>query len=108
MRANYVILILLMGLATYLTRVGFLAFSKKVKLPNVVYRSLKYIPVAILATLIFPGVFIPNGKLDIALANPYLGASVVTAGTVLISKNSIISIVLGIISLVVLRILFNL
>ena len=103
MRADYVILILLMGLVTYLTRVGFLVFSKKVKLPNVIYRSLKYIPVSILATLIFPGIFIPNGKFDIALTNPYIGASVITVGTVLISKNSIISIVLGIVSLVVLR-----
>ncbi|MBS3983347.1 MAG: AzlD domain-containing protein, partial [Dethiobacter sp.] len=36
-------------------------------------------------------------------ANPYIIAGVVTVGTVLISKNSILSIILGIISLVALR-----
>jgi branched-subunit amino acid transport protein len=92
-----------MGLATYFTRVSFLVFFKKVKMPDIIYRSLKYIPVSILATLIFPGIFIPNDKLDIAITNPYIIAGVVTVGTVLISKNSILSIVLGIVSLVALR-----
>ena len=103
MRTHYVILFLLMALATYLTRVSFLVFSKKIKMPDVLYRSLKYIPSAILATLIFPGILVPAGKLDIAVANPYIWAAAVTVGTVLISKNSIISILLGIASLVVLR-----
>lgn len=106
MRAEYVILFLLMGLVTYLTRAPFLVFSKTIKMPQLVARSLKYIPAAILATLIFPGIFVPTGALDIGLTNPYIWAAVVTAGTVLLSKNSLAGIVSGMISLVVLRQLF--
>ena len=103
MRTDYVILIFLMGLATYVTRACFLIFSKRIKLPNLLNRSLKYIPVSILATLIFPGIFIPNGKLDISVMNPYFVAGVITIGTILLSKNSILSILAGITSLVILR-----
>lgn len=103
MRREYVILVLLMGLVTYLTRAPFLVFSKKIKLPKVIARSLKYFPAAILATLIFPGIFVPGGSLDIGLTNPYLWAGAVTAGIVLFSKNSIAGIVSGLVCLVVLR-----
>ena len=103
METKYVILILLMGLVTYLTRVSFFLLSRKVKLPDLVFRSLKYILVAILATIIFPGIFVPNKELDIAITNPYIWAALITAGTLIISKNSLAGIVLGIASLVVLR-----
>ena len=88
METKYVILILLMGLVTYLTRVSFFLLSRKVKLPDLVFRSLKYIPVAILATLIFLGYLFPI-KLDIAITNPYIWAALITAGTLIISKNSL-------------------
>lgn len=103
MRAEYIILFIAMGLVTYLTRAPFLVFSKRIEMPPLIVRSLKYIPVAILATLIFPGIFVPTGTLDIGPANPYLWAGVVTAATVSLSKNSIAGIVSGMISLVVLR-----
>jgi branched-subunit amino acid transport protein len=92
-----------MGLATYLTRVIFLVGSKNLEIPKVIHRSLKYIPVSILATLIFPGIFMPNGKLGFAITNPYIGAAIVTIIVVLTSKNSIISIIMGIGSLLLFR-----
>lgn len=104
MQSNYIILILLMGLATYSTRAGFLVFSKKIKMSNLMRCSLKYIPISILTTLIFPGIFMPDNQLDISLTNHYIWAGLITASTVLISKNSILSILLGIISLITLRI----
>lgn len=103
MRTEYVILFFLMGLVTYLTRASFLVFSKKIRMPEVISRSLKYIPPAILATLIFPGILIPNGKLQLAFTNVYIWAAAITVGTILITRNSIASIVLGIASLVFFR-----
>jgi branched-subunit amino acid transport protein len=92
-----------MSLVTYLTRAPFLVFSKKLKMPDLIARSLKYIPAAILATLIFPGIFAPNGELAITVTSSYIWAAIVTAGIVLISKNSVAGIVSGMISLVLLR-----
>ena len=106
MPRDYIILVLLMGLVTYLTRAPFLVFSKKIKMPKVIARTLKYFPAAILATLIFPGIFVPSGTLDIGLTNPYLWAGAVTGVIVLVSKNSIAGIVSGLVCMVVLRQMF--
>ncbi|GAV22851.1 AzlD domain-containing protein [Carboxydothermus pertinax] len=103
MKTEYILLILLMAMVTYLTRVSFLVLFTNKNLPTVIQRALRYIPVAILATLIFPGIFAPQGKLDVSLTNPYIGASLITVASLLIGKNAILSIVLGITSLVVLR-----
>ncbi|GAV25265.1 branched-chain amino acid transporter AzlD [Carboxydothermus islandicus] len=103
MKIEYILLIILMAVVTYLTRVSFLVLFTSKNLPTIIYRALKYIPVAIFATLIFPGIFAPQGKLDLSLTNPYIGASFITVVSLLIGKNAILSIVLGITSLVVLR-----
>ncbi|PAB55918.1 AzlD domain-containing protein [Anaeromicrobium sediminis] len=103
MRLEYIILIVLMGIVTYITRVSFLVFFNNKNISKVLNRSLKYIPASILAALIFPGVFAPSGNLDMAITNPYIGASGITIISVLLSKNSAFSIVLGIVSLVLLR-----
>lgn len=103
MRIEYIFLILAMGIVTYLTRVSFLVLSKNVVMPKTLTQSLKYIPPAILATLIFPGVLAPQGKLFITLTNPYLWASLITVLVILLLKNPVLSIVLGIFSLMAIK-----
>lgn len=103
MGRDYVILVLMMGLVTYLTRAPFLVFSKKIKMPDLAARSLKYFPVAILSALIFPVILVPEGRLDLTMANPYILSGVITGGIVLVSKNSIAGILSGLVSLAVLR-----
>lgn len=93
----------MMAIATYLTRMSFLVFSQKFKMPQIVNISLKYIPVAILSTLVFPGIFSPYGKLNISYNNPYIIAAIITVFGVLISKKSIVGIIIGSISLIILR-----
>lgn len=101
MRLEYMILIILMGIVTYITRFVFLIYLKNKNLSPFLSRSLNYIPISIFATLIFPDLFISQGKLN--LTNPYIGAGCITALSVLICKNTLLSIVLGIIFLLLLR-----
>lgn len=93
----------MMACVTYLTRMVFLVSSKKLKMPQIVNSSLKYIPVAILSTLVFPGIFSPNGKLYVSYGNPYIIAAIITVIAVLLSKKSIVGIILGSASLIALR-----
>lgn len=102
-RLEYAAIILMMGLVTYLTRVAMLAYSNRVAMPQVIQRSLKYIPAAILSALIFPGVFTPQGRLSFSPANPYLLAAVVTTAIVILTKKPVLGIVLGIGAMILLR-----
>lgn len=103
MRTQTVVLIVLMGLVTYATRAGFLGIARQAELHPLLKRALKYVPVSILATLVFPAVLAPKGKLEAPLTNPYLGAALLTVVLLLVTKRQWLAIVLGIASLVALR-----
>ena len=92
-----------MAIVTYITRASFLVFFTNKKIPKLLQRFLKYMPVSILSALIFPSIFTPQGKLYLSIGNPYIGASFITIASILLTKKSPFSIVLGIISLIMLK-----
>ena len=79
MRWYYVLLILLMAAVTYATRVGFLGVARQAELHPLLRRALEYVPVSILAALVFPAVLAPSGHVEQPLGNPYVWAAVATA-----------------------------
>ena len=101
MRIELINLIFFMGIVTYITRVSFLLYFKNRKIPTKLFLSLKYIPISIFSALIFPNIFIFDGKFNIV--NPYFFASTITIICMVISRNYIISISFGIASLSVIR-----
>ena len=103
MHMKYIILIILMAITTYITRASCLVFFNNKKIPKLIQRFLKYIPVSILASLIFPSIVAPHGSIYLNITNPYIVASVITIASILLIKKGAISIVLGIISLILLK-----
>lgn len=103
MRPYYVLLIVLMAVATYTTRVGFIGMARQFELHPMLRRALEYVPAAILSALVFPAVVAPTGRMEQPLANPYVWAAVVTVGVLLASKRQWLAIVLGVASLVIVR-----
>lgn len=78
-RWEIVLLIVGMGLVTYLTRVGaFLALGNR-ELPLKVKVFLKYIPVAMLTAIIVPELVMPGGEVFLSVHNNYLLAGLVAA-----------------------------
>jgi len=73
-----VIIIVAMGAVTYATRVGFFGFARQFQLHPLLRRLLEYVPLSILAALIFPAVLAPSGKLESPVTNLYVWAAVVT------------------------------
>jgi branched-subunit amino acid transport protein len=66
-----------MGLVTYLTRlIPILAFGR-LRLPQGVYRAMRYIPMAVLAAIILPELLVQNGALVLAATNNRLWAGLV-------------------------------
>ena len=80
------------ALATYLTRMPALALSGRFRLPVWLMRLMNYVGPAVLAALIAPSIFAPEGTLEL---NYGLPAAAVTVVLSLVTKKSLLSILAG-------------
>jgi branched chain amino acid efflux pump len=69
-----------MAAVTFAVRFIPLAASGKIEFPEPVLKSLKFVPAAVLAAIIFQAVFFPTGQtLQLSWKNPYLVAGIASA-----------------------------
>ncbi|SHI87367.1 AzlD domain-containing protein [Desulfosporosinus lacus] len=105
MRSEVLYIIIGMTLVTYFTRFGALALFRFTGVPIWLNRWLKYVPVAILTSLIVPLLLSPKGYLDISLYNDYLIAGIAAAFVAYKSRNIIATLGLGMSVMFVLKLL---
>ncbi len=103
LRPYYVLLIVLMAAVTYATRVGLIGIAKQFEIHPLLRRSLDYVPVSILAALVFPAILAPTGQMVSPLTNIYVWASGVTIAALLTTRRGWLAIVLGVASMVAMR-----
>jgi branched-subunit amino acid transport protein len=92
-----------MAAVTYLTRIGFLVLVGKIKLPENLFRALKYIPVGILTAFVVPGLLAPDGNIALSWDNHYLFAGMVSALAAYRWKNVFVAMGSGMAVMVILR-----
>jgi len=97
------VLILGMAVVTYATRVGLIGVAKQFEIHPLLRRALDYVPVAILAALVFPAILAPSGQMEQPATNIYVWAAAFTAAVLLVTRRQWLAIVLGVASPVVLR-----
>lgn len=102
-RPYFLLMFVLMGFVTYSSRIGLLGVARQMELHPLLRRALAYVPVSILAALVFPAVFAPEKQLAAPATNPYLWAAVSTGVVLFVAKRQWLAIVLGIVSLVAFR-----
>ena len=105
MRNEILVVILAMAAVTFATRFGSIALFRQTEMPDWLERWLKHIPTAILTALIVPALLLPKGQLDITLHNHYLLAGILAAVVAYKSRNIVYTIVLGMGTMIVLRLL---
>ncbi len=92
------------GIATWLSRILPFVILKKFKLSSGVIEFLSFVPIAIMSALWFENLFIQHlGQLP-SLNWPNLLASLPTVLSAMISKNLLVTVVVGVISLGFLKI----
>lgn len=91
------------GLLTFLTRLSFIALADKVQFPGWLQRSLRYVPPAVLSAIIFQEVLISSGKLTLALHNDRLLAGVLAALVGWKTRNTLLTIAVGMAALLLLQ-----
>lgn len=82
-------------MVTFVTRSLFQVLGDRFPLPERVQHALRYAPGCALAALIGPELLIVNGALDASLTNPKLVAGVAAGASMLITRNVIATIGIG-------------
>jgi branched-subunit amino acid transport protein len=106
MRAAHLTLgltILGMGVVTYAIRVSFIMLLGRVAVRPLIHRALRFVPPAVLSTIIFPELFQPAGTFDFSLGNARLAAGALAALVVWRTKNVFLAIAVGMLALWILQ-----
>ncbi|SRR5258707_12234072 len=100
---NELIIIIGMALVTIAIRYPLLALLGKLSLPEPIFRALKYVPPAVLTAIIMPAMLFKNDVLVISYTNDYLIAGIISVVVAWRSKNLLLTIVIGMASLLAWR-----
>jgi branched-subunit amino acid transport protein len=64
------IVILGVGASTFLLRASFIVFADPQRFPHFFRQALAFVPPAVLAAIVVPGLLLVEGRIDLTLANP--------------------------------------
>jgi branched-subunit amino acid transport protein len=93
---NEILLIAGMTLVTFVVRYPVLALVGKIPLSEGVLRALRYVPPSVLAAIILPAmIYNSNGAFAISAENTYLLAGILSFIVAWWTKNTLITIVVG-------------
>ncbi len=99
-----ILLILAMTAVTYLPRLLPLLLLSRRKLPLTVERWLSYVPVAVLAALLAPALFLPQGEFTLNLSlNPHFWAALPALATAILTRNMFVTVLAGITATALIR-----
>ena len=99
--------IIIAGVLTYATRLSFIHFYGKIKMPNLVEQTLKFVPPAVLTAIFFPELLLDDGDLYLSLGNARLLAGMLAILVAWRTKNVTFTIVIGMLALWILQYLFS-
>lgn len=92
------------GLITFGMRFSFIYLLGRFTIPAIMRRALYYVPIAVLSAIIFPSLFIQSNTLDVSFGNTYLIAGIVAAAVAWITKNTLLTIITGMVLIILLQI----
>ena len=103
---NIWLVMLIGGLITFGMRFSFIFLFGKFHIPETVRKALHYVPPAVLSAIVFPELFLPNGTLNLSFGNSRLLAGLLAMVIAWFTKNTLITILVGMVALFVLQLFF--
>lgn len=100
---NIWLVMLLGGLITFGMRFSLIYLFGRFQVPEALRRALHYVPPAVLSAIIFPELFLQNEKLNMTFDNHRLLAGLVAVLVAWFSKNTLLTIIAGMIALFILQ-----
>ncbi|HLO31848.1 MAG TPA: AzlD domain-containing protein [Anaerolineales bacterium] len=104
---NIWIVMLLGGLITFGMRFSLIYLFGRLRVPETMRRALHYVPPAVLSAIIFPELFLRDGALNVSLGNTRLLAGLAAIAVAWFSKNTLITILAGIVALFLVELFFR-
>ena len=100
------LVLILGGLITFGMRFSFIYLFGKFHIPATMRRALHYVPPAVLSAIVLPELLVPAPEhvLDISFGNTRLLAGVIAIAVAWYTKNTLITILAGMIALLLLQI----
>ena len=100
---NIWLVMLLGGLVTFGMRFSLIYLFGRFEIPETMRRALHYVPPAVLSAIIFPELLLQNGSISLELTNIRLLAGIIAIVTAWISKNTLLTILVGMAAMLILN-----
>lgn len=92
---NLWMVMLVIGLFTFLTRWSFIALLERIRLPAAFQRALRFVPIAVLSAIIAPEIGYLDNTLFLSPQNPRLLAGIAATLVAYFTKNVVWTIAAG-------------
>ena len=92
---NIWLTISIIGVLTYGMRLSFILLAQRITLPEGVQRALRFVPVAALTAIVVPDLVLSNGALALTPENPRLIAGIVALAVASLVRNSLVTVLAG-------------
>jgi branched-subunit amino acid transport protein len=104
---NIWLVFLLGGLLTFGMRFVFIYLLGRFEVPETMRRALRFVPPAVLSAIVFPELMIrSSGQIDLSLTNFRLLAGLVAVLVAWRTKNTLLTILAGMVALLLLQLIF--
>ena len=100
---NIWLVMFLGGLITFGMRFSLIYLFGRFQIHEAMRRALHYVPPAVLSAIILPELFLQNGELNLALDNHRLLAGLVAVLVAWFSRNTLLTIIAGMLALFILQ-----
>ena len=92
-------IILRVALVTFLLRASFILFADPRRFPHAFRQALFFVPPAVLASIVAPGLAMPNGVIDVTFANHRWVAGLVALAVAAVIRHPLAAVAVGMPSL---------
>jgi branched-subunit amino acid transport protein len=93
------LVILGVSASTFLLRASFIVFADPHRFPKAFRRALAYVPPAVLAAIVVPGLLLQHGAIDLSADNPRWIAGLIAIVAGARWRNALVAIATGMVSL---------
>lgn len=103
---NIWLVLLLGGAITFGIRYSFIYLLGRYEIPDTMRRALRFVPPAVLSAIVVPDLMVHSGQIDLSLTNFRLLAGAVAVLVAWKTKNTLLTILAGILALLILEFIF--